>query len=512
MTRSVTIGPDIQVDVDTVYAVATDPSRKVALSSEARAAVTRSRRVVEKLVSERKVVYGITTGFGKFKDVYVEPERASELQTNLIRSHCVGVGEPLTQEVVRASLFARINSLSKGYSGVRLEFLETAIAMLNANIVPVVPAQGSVGASGDLAPLSHMGLALMGEGEVFFNGLRMQSSEAFAQAKIEPARFTAKEGLAWNNGTAVMLGTLALALYEAQQLADLADGAAALTLESIQGTAAAFRSEIHALRPYPGQQIAARRIQALITDSRLVDSNANRIQDSYSIRCTPQVHGASREAISYVKKIVLTELDSVTDNPLILPETEEAISGGNFHGEPLAQAADTLSIAVAEIASISERRTAKLIDSTTSYGLPLFLVSTEQAGFHSGFMMPQYTAAALVSENKVLAHPASVDSIPTSANQEDHVSMGSIATRKALQIVRNSEYVLAIEFLTAAQAIDFHGPENLGKHTRTLYDAIRKISAFVNEDRELYLDIARMQAAFGVLKMKLEHIFDEHSK
>ncbi len=494
--KTIAIGPDCVLTIEDIVAVATDPTIQVTLTNTSKEAVLKARAVVDRIIEKKEVVYGITTGFGKFKDVYIEPERSSALQTNLIRSHAVGVGEILPNDVVRASLLVRINSLAKGYSGVRLEFLEAAVAIMNANIIPIVPSQGSVGASGDLAPLSHMGLTLMGEGEAFYKGVRMASADALSQAKIAPVAFMAKEGLAWNNGTAVMLGTIVLALYRAKRLADLADVSAALTLESVRGTAAAFRPEVHELRPHPGQILSAARIRGFIEGSKLVDSAPDRIQDAYSIRCTPQVHGASRDAISYVERVVENEILSVTDNPLILPETGEAVSAGNFHGEPLAQAADTLSIALAELANISERRTAKLLDPASNDGLPLFLIPTESAGFNSGLMMPQYTAAALVSENKVLAHPASVDSIPTSANQEDHVSMGSIATRKALQIARNAEHVVAIEFLTATQAIDLRGPELLSPKLQAVHKAIRAHVSVLKEDRVLHTD---MEAVLSVI-------------
>jgi histidine ammonia-lyase len=490
--ETILIGPDHTLDIDTIHNVALSSEITVKLSADAETAVKKARSVVDRIIANREVVYGVTTGFGKFKDIYIEPEQSSELQTNLIRSHSVGVGPLLSDEVIRASLLLRINSLAKGYSGVRLEFLQTAVDILNSGIIPVVPSQGSVGASGDLAPLSHMGLTLMGEGESFYKGERMESKEALKRAGISPTQFTAKEGLAWNNGTAVMLGTLALALKRAKVLADLSDVSASLTLEAIRGTSAAFRPEVHELRPHLGQILSAKRIRDFIKDSKLVDAVPNRIQDAYSVRCTPQVHGASREAISYVENIVNSEIQSVTDNPIILPDSGEAISAGNFHGEPLAQAADTLSIALAELASISERRTAKLLDPSSNDGLPLFLIPAEGAGLNSGLMMPQYTAAALVSENKVLSHPASVDSIPTSANQEDHVSMGSIATRKALQITGNSENVLAIEFLTAIQAIDFRGPELLSPKLNEVYARIRSEVQELKEDRILSEDMNKV--------------------
>lgn len=491
--KSVQLGPDRILTVDTVYQVAMNPTTQVSLTKEARRVIGIARKVVETMLKEKRVVYGITTGFGKFKDVVIDADKVRELQRNLIISHAVGVGENLAPELVRASFVTRINSLSQGHSGIRLELATTALAMLNADICPIVPSQGSVGASGDLAPLSHMGLALIGEGDVMYKGKRMTAAKALSQAGIQPVVLGAKEGLAWNNGTSVMLGILSIVLVRSHHLAHLIDLSCALSLEALRGTSGAFRSEIHALRPHKGQIESAAHIRSYIKGSKLVDSVAGRVQDAYSIRCAPQVHGASRETIRFTQGIVDTELNSVTDNPLIIPETNEVISGGNFHGEPLAQAADALSIALAELASISERRTARLVDNASNEGLPLFLIHPDQAGLHSGLMMPQYTAAALVSENKVLAHPASVDSIPTSANQEDHVSMGNIAARKALSILKNAEYVAAIEFLTAVQAIDFVGPEKLGKKTRKAYDLVRSVSPKITRDRILHTDIVAIR-------------------
>jgi histidine ammonia-lyase len=493
--QNLELGPDHVLTTEEVYRVATGLVPQVSLSGDALDAIDRSRKVVENLIENGEVVYGITTGFGMFKDVYVEPEKAAQLQTNLIRSHAVGVGGELSSEVIRGALLARVNSLAKGYSGIRRQLAETALALLNADICPVVPSQGSVGASGDLAPLSHMGLALMGEGEVRHRGARMPSRDALAAEGIEPITFTAKEGLAWNNGTSVMLSTLSLALYRAEYLADIADIACAMTLEAVQGTGNAFRAQIHQVRPHAGQSISAQRIRNVVKGSKLVDAVPGRVQDAYSIRCAPQVHGASRDALTYVRSVVDIELNSVTDNPIVFPDTGEILSGGNFHGEPLAQAADTLAIAVSEFGAISERRTARLVDSHTNEGLPLFLIPTESAGFHSGLMMPQYTAAALASENKSLSHPASVDSIPTSANQEDHVSMGSIATRKALKVVEHVESILAIELLTAVQAVEFRGPDLLAPKTRAVYDLVRAAMPFVAEDRALYLDIEAVRGA-----------------
>lgn len=491
--KFIAVGPDKHLTMEGVTEVAHDLSVNVRLSPLAKRRVAESRAVVERMVARKRIVYGVTTGFGNFKNKIIGIKDTAELQRNLMRSHSVGVGEPLAPEMVRAALLVRLNSLAQGYSGVRLELLDFLCEVLNHGIVPVVPSQGSVGSSGDLAPLSHMGLALMGEGEAWHKGRRMKGSEALRRAGLTPITFEAKEGLAWNNGTSVMTGIAALAAHGAEQLADAADMACALSLEAVCGVSAAFEEQVHKIRPHPGQIIVAERIRRFIAGSRLVDSVSNRVQDSYSLRCAPQVHGAARDAIRYVADVVERELNAVTDNPLIFARPARAVSGGNFHGEPIAIAMDTLAIAIAELANISERRTAKLVDAATNEGLPMFLIASEKAGLHSGLMMPQYTAAALVSENKVLAHPASVDSIPTSANQEDHVSMGTIAARKAWSILENAWNVIAIEYLTTTQASDFRGPRKLGKKTYEMYKFIRKGVPVIREDREFASDIKRIR-------------------
>ncbi len=496
--KTLKLGPDHRLKVEEVWEVAHE-NRKLSLSPLALRKVQASRRAVERMIQKRQVVYGVTTGFGKFKDQPVSSEDLLDLQKNLMRSHSVGVGDILPIDAVRASLLVRLNSLIRGHSGVRTELVELVAEMLNRDIVPVVPSQGSVGSSGDLAPLSHMGLVLMGEGMAWHKGKLMTGREALRAARLKPIQFEAKEGLAWNNGTSVMTGIGALALYRAQRLADLADGACALSLEALCGVSSAFSPKVHDLRPHPGQILSAKRILAMVHGSRLVDSMPNRIQDAYSIRCTPQVHGAVREAMRYVADVVERELNSVTDNPLIFSEPDQAISGGNFHGEPIAIAMDTLGIAVAELANISERRTAKLMDGSTNEGLPMFLISPDKGGLHSGLMMVQYTAAALVSENKVLAHPASVDSIPTSANQEDHVSMGTIAARKAADIIANTENVLSIELLSAAQALEFRKVDNLGSKTSLVFKEIRKASPSISEDRQFSKDINLIRESFSAL-------------
>jgi len=449
--------------------------------------------MIEAVIRNKTVVYGVNTGFGNFKNKIISSEDIKTLQKNLIRSHSTGVGELLSPEQSRAIMLVRLNSLAQGYSGVRLEFLEFVCDLLNKGVAPVIPSKGSVGSSGDLAPLSHAGLLLMGEGRAWYENKIFESSEIFKKLKLKPLVFEAKEGLAWNNGTSAMTGISALAFHRAERLLYLADLGCSLTLEAICGVTDAFDHSIHKIRPHNGQGLSAENIRKFVEGSKLVDSQKERVQDSYTLRCAPQVHGAVRDACQYVKSVIEIELNSVTDNPIVFSDSGKVLSGGNFHGEPMAIAMDTLGIAISELGNISERRTAKLVDPSTNEGLPAFLIDTKKAGLNSGLMITQYTAAALVSENKVLAHPASVDSIPTSANQEDHVSMGTIAARKAFEIIKNVEDVLSIEFLTACQAIDFRDPEKLGKETKKMYRLVRKTVSFISEDRELAPEISKIK-------------------
>lgn len=499
MAKNFPLGPDHHLTSRGVAQIAYNEKMRVVLSKRALMSTANSRRTIERIIRSGKPVYGVTTGFGNFKNKTISRADMSALQRNLIRSHSVGVGPAFPQEIVRAILTARINSLAQGYSGIRKETLLLACALLNKNVVPFVPSQGSVGSSGDLAPLSHMGLVLMGEGKAWYQGMLMPGKLALRRAGLRPVDLDAKEGLAWNNGTSAMVGVGSLCIERAHRLLTLADLASSMTLEASRGVRDAFDPSVHRLRPHPGQLISAKAIMRHISGSRLVDSAPDRVQDSYSLRCSPQVHGAARDASTYVSTVIERELNSVTDNPLVFSRPDRVISGGNFHGEPLAIAMDVLGIAMAEIADISERRIAKLMDASTNEGLPMFLVPPEKAGLHSGLMIAQYTAAALVSENKVLAHPASVDSIPTSANQEDHVSMGMVAARKALDIIRNTENVLAIEFLSATQGIEFRNPKKLGHGTGHAYRIIRKKVRSVNEDRELWEDIEKMRGLFANL-------------
>ncbi|MDR3602968.1 MAG: histidine ammonia-lyase [Desulfosporosinus sp.] len=463
---------------------------KVELDSTAKEKVLRSRDYVDQLIEDNQLVYGITTGFGMFSDVVISKEDSRKLQRNLIMSHSTGVGEPLAPEIVRVILLLRANALAKGFSGIRLATLETLIEVLNAGIVPVVPEKGSLGASGDLAPLAHMVLVLLGEGEAFYKGSRMSGREALAQAEIVPVVLEGKEGLALINGTQVMTAIAALAVWDAEILWKSANITAALSFEALEGILDAFDAKIHAVRPHNGQIEVAKQIRLLTAGSTFVASERRpRVQDAYSLRCIAQVHGPSGDAIAYAKKAVEIEMNSATDNPLIFPEEKQVFSGGNFHGQPIALAMDFLGIAVAELANIAERRVERLVNPYLS-GLPAFL--TPDGGLNSGFMIVQYSAASLVSENKILAHPASVDSIPSSANQEDHVSMGTIAARKARNIIENTAHVLAMELLAACQAVDLRpGKEELrlGKGSEGAYLLVRSKVDQLGADRVMYPDI-----------------------
>lgn len=459
----------------------------VQLSEEAISRIKKSRALVDKFVEKEKVVYGLTTGFGKFSDVTISKEDTAKLQANLIRSHSCGVGKPLAEEDVRGAMLLRTNALVKGYSGIRLKTINVLVEMLNKKVHPVIPEKGSLGASGDLSPLAHMVLVMLGEGEAYYQGVRMKGKEAMEKADIPTIQLTSKEGLALINGTPVMTAIGGLTAYDALNLAKLADISAALTIEALNGITDAYDERVHNIRPHEGQMNCAKNLLNLTKKSQLTSKQGDiRVQDAYTLRCIPQIHGASKDAINYVVEKINIELNSVTDNPLIFADDKKVISGGNFHGQPMALAFDFLGIALSEFANSSERRIERLVNPQLS-GLPGFL--TEKGGLNSGFMIPQYTAAALVSENKVLAHPASVDSIPSSANQEDHVSMGTIAARKAKEILYNTTRVLAIELYAAAQAIDFSDPIKLGQGTKVAYEEIRKKVEKLNEDRIMNVDI-----------------------
>jgi len=474
---------------------------QVVLGPEALSRIAASREVVERAVAGGAVVYGVTTGFGRFSDVVLPPADAKTLQRNLIVSHATGVGSPFGADIVRGMLLLRANALALGHSGVRPAVVKTLIEMLNRGVHPVVPQQGSLGASGDLAPLAHLALVAIGEGLAHVPGRSepVSGREAMAAVGLEPLVLEAKEGLALINGTQAMTATLGLALGDAFLLVEAATVAAALTLEALRGVRDAFDARIAKVRPHPGQAMVAERVRSLIEGSRYTTGAAElRVQDAYCLRCVPQVHGAVFDTLAWAARVVETEMNAVTDNPLVFPaeagdpgrEAEAILSGGNFHGEPVAFAGDFAGIALAELANISERRTARLVDPACSAGLPAFL--TQRGGLNSGFMLVQYTAAALVSENKLLASPASVDSIPSSAGQEDHVSMGTIAARKARDIAANTARVVAAELLTAAQAVDLRG--GLEGVAEPGSDPSGLAAPFLGDDRSLSGDIERLAA------------------
>lgn len=463
--------------------------KTVKLDEKAKKNINESRAVVDKFVEKEEVVYGITTGFGELSEICIPKDKTEQLQENLICSHSCGVGEAFEEEVVRAIMLLRANALAAGVSGIRLSTLETLIEMLNKKVHPVIPEKGSLGASGDLAPLAHMVLVMINKGEAFYEGERITGKEAMAKAGIEAVQLKAKEGLALINGTQVMTAVGALTVYDAINLAKLADISAALTLEASKGITDPFDKRVHEVRPHKHQKGTAKDLLRLTEGSELTTRQGEiRVQDAYTLRCLPQIHSASKDAIEYVKDKIDIEINSATDNPLIFTETEDVISGGNFHGQPVALAFDFLGIALSELANVAERRIERLVNPNLS-GLSAFLVEDE--GVNSGFMITQYAAAALVSENKVLAHPASVDSIPSSANQEDHVSMGTIGARKAKDILYNTSRVLAIELLAAAQAVDIVDPggEKLGKGTKAAYDVVRENVKKLDKDRVMYEDI-----------------------
>jgi histidine ammonia-lyase len=470
--------------------------RPTAVAPAAREGVERARRVVDAAVARHAVVYGVTTGFGNFADVVIPRERLLDLQLNLVRSHAAGVGDPLDEPSARALMLLRANVLAKGYSGVRPETLDLLVGMLNGGVHPVVPCQGSVGASGDLAPLAHLALVLIGEGHAFVGGRAVGGAEALAAADLRPVVLEAKEGLALINGTQLMTAIAGLALAEARRLARTADVAGALTLDALMGTDVAFDPRIHAARPHPGQAASARNLRALLAGSAIRESHRDcgKVQDAYSLRCIPQVHGAARDALAYAGATVTIELNAATDNPMVFADSGELLSGGNFHGEPVAIAADVLAIAVAELGAISERRIERLVNPALS-GLPAFL--TPEGGLQSGLMLAQVTAAALASENKLLCHPASVDSIPTSANKEDHVSMGATAARKALRVVANTRRILAIELLAACQALDFRRPLDTSRPLAAAAELVRRRVPVRDRDRVLSSEIEAVAELVG---------------
>ncbi len=462
----------------------------IALSEKAIAAVNKARAYVDEKLEKGEIIYGLTTGFGKFSDRFIPREDTAALQKNLIISHSCGMGDPYPTEVVRGAMLLRINALARGNSGIRLETLETLINMLNKCVHPVIPQKGSLGASGDLAPLSHIVLVMLGEGEAEYKGEVMSGKAAMEKAGIKTIELSAKEGLALINGTQIMTSMAALLCHDARLLAKTADIALAMTGEALNAITKAFDPKVHLVRGHKGQIESAENMARLLEDSKLsARVQPGKVQDAYSLRCAPQVHGASRDAIDYVYAAVEREINAVTDNPIVFSDEDDVISAGNFHGQPMALAMDFLAIAMAELSNISERRTERLVNPQLSAGLPAFL--TEDGGVNSGFMIVQYSAASMVSENKVYCHPASVDSIPSSANQEDHVSMGTTAARKARMVLDNVQKVLGIELFCASQGIYFRGEDKLATATDALYKHIRKSVSPVKEDRVMYTELAK---------------------
>jgi len=488
--KAISLGFD-GMTLDQLVAIARDGVH-VKLTDGSEKRLRQTRQLVEKWVEDEKTIYGITTGFGALSDVAISKKDTRQLQDNILMSHAAGVGDPLDEQSVRAVMALRIKDLARGHSGVRLETVEHLIALLNWGVSPVVPEKGSVGASGDLAPLAHLALVLVGQGEAFYKGQRMSGRQVLSKCGLQPVRLEAGEGLALVNGTQVMTAIGGLALYDAVNLSKMTDIAAAMSLEVLMGSRTEFDERIHQIRPHPGQAAAADNMDRLVQNSEIITSHedCSRIQDAYTLRCSPQVHGATKDAISYCRRVIETEMNASTNNPLIYAAEQDFLLGGNFHGQPVALALDFLSMAVAELANISERRIERLVNPMLS-GLPAFLV--DDGGLNSGFMIAQYTAAALVSENKVLCHPASVDSIPTSANKEDHVSMGTISSRQSRDVIANTGDVIAIELLCGAQVLDLFTNLKPGEGTLAAYQVIRQTIPHLSSDRILSGDIAAMK-------------------
>ena len=487
--------------LDELVAVAEDGA-KVRIAADALTRVVESRAVIERIVAEGATVYGVNTGFGRLADVTVAPERLGQLQTNLVRSHAGGVGAPLSISEARGMVLLRANVLAKGFSGVRPELLELLVGMLNEGVTPVIPEKGSVGASGDLAPLAHLALVVMGEGEAFFAGERIAGAEALKRAGLKPIRLAAKEGLALLNGTQAMTAVGGLAVARARRVAELADLAGAMSLEALRGTPAAFDERIHMARPHDGQIAVAEHLRSLLAESEIRESHREhdaRVQDAYCLRCMPQVHGAVRGVLEHVTSVLMVEMGSATDNPLIFPEADkcahggDVISGGNFHGAPLSYIFDYAAIAVTDLASMTERRIDRLLNPDINEGLPAFL--SPDPGLSSGFMIAQIVSAALINECQVLSHPSSVGSIPTSGGKEDHVSMGMTGALKLRQIVEHAERIVGIELMCAAQGLEFRLPLKPSKRLEAAQAAVRSVIAKLEEDRELSRDIEKMCVA-----------------
>lgn len=465
-------------------------NEEVVITPEAQSAVKKARDYVDKKLEEGAVIYGLTTGFGKFSDTFISNDETADLQRNLIISHTCAMGKGLPIEVVRAAMLLRCNALSRGYSGIRPGTLNTLLEMLNKGVHPIIPEKGSLGASGDLAPLAHMVLTMIGEGDAEYKGEIMPGAEAMKKAGIPIVELAAKEGLALINGTQIMTAIGVNVLWDAMNILKVADIACSMTAEALNGIKKAYDHKVHDARGQQGQKDVAKNLLALLEGSEnALDTNPNKVQDPYSLRCIPQIHGASRDAIQYVYEVVTKEINAVTDNPLIFPDEDEVISGGNFHGQPMALAFDFLKIAISELANVSERRTERLINPQLSEGLPAFL--TKHGGVCSGFMITQYAAASMVSENKIYAHPASVDSIPSSANQEDHVSMGTTAARTAALVLDNAQKVLGIELFAASQGIWLRGEKGLAKATQAAYNFIRQSVEPVDQDVVMHYELVK---------------------
>jgi histidine ammonia-lyase len=468
----------------------------ISVAPSARGKIDASRKVIEEIVAKSGVVYGVSTGFGKLADVHIPTAELRQLQLNLVRSHACGIGQPLSEPEVRAMVLLRANVLALGFSGIRGQVLDLLCELNNRGVAPVIPEKGSVGASGDLAPLAHLSLTLIGEGEAFYEGTRMPSADALRRAGLAPVVLEAKEGLALLNGTQAMHAVGGLALLRAQRLVQIADVAGAMSLEALKGTPTAFDARIHDARPHSGQRAAAEHLRGLLEGSEIRESHVAddpRVQDAYSLRCMPQVHGAVRGALDHCEKVLEIESASATDNPLVFAGAGDVLSGGNFHGAPLALVLDYAAIAITDLMSISERRTDRMVNPDSSEGLPAFL--TPHAGTHSGFMIPHVAAVALLNEAKVLAHPASIDNLPTSGGKEDHVSMGMTSALKLRTIVENAEYLIGIEMLAAAEGLEFRRPLKSGAGVERAYERVRAISPVVDADRSLSGDIAALAAA-----------------
>jgi histidine ammonia-lyase len=484
--------------------------RRVTLSPTARSCLQRSRQIVESHLSSKEPIYGITTGFGKLASVRIASGQVEELQQNLVRSHCAGVGPPLEEDAVRAVLLLRANCLAKGFSGVRPLVVERLLDLLNMRLHPIVPRKGSVGASGDLSPLAQVALSLTGEGEMSVRGERLPSAQALKSAGLTPLRLQAKEGISLVNGTQVSCGVGALALLDAERLCVHADIAAAITVEALKGSEKPFDSRVQDVRPHPGQARVAGNLKRLLADSEIMESHrqCGRVQDSYALRCVPQVHGAVRDVLASCRRTLEIEINAATDNPLVFPDEGDVVSNGNFHGEPVAFALDFLAIALTDLANISERRIDRMVNPDLS-DLPAFLVP--EHGLNSGLMMAQVTAAALASENKVLSHPASADTIPTSGSKEDHVSMSTHAAFKCGDVVSNLELILAIEILTACQALDFLKPLRPARAVQGVHETVRRTIPFMERDRILNHDIEALRRLVrgGSLRAAAEGICGE---